>query len=68
MVKERGWIVTFNNAKGFGFIRRDSGEQDIFFHVNTILPGVIVQYGLRVSFDCGLGKNGRLHAINVGPE
>jgi len=34
-MKERGTVKWFNNAKGYGFIQRESGE-DVFVHHSSI--------------------------------
>lgn len=34
-MKERGTVKWFNNAKGYGFIQRESG-QDVFVHHSSI--------------------------------
>lgn len=35
-VREQGQVKWFNNAKGFGFIQRASGE-DVFVHFRSII-------------------------------
>jgi CspA family cold shock protein len=35
MGMEHGTVKWFNNAKGFGFIKRENGE-DLFVHFNSI--------------------------------
>ena len=53
-VRERGSVKWFNGAKGFGFIRRSTGE-DVFVHFTeiqmagyrTLDEGAEVEYDLR---------------------
>lgn len=37
---EKGTVKFLNEAKGFGFIKRENGEQDIFVHVSECLEEI----------------------------
>jgi CspA family cold shock protein len=36
LTRHQGVVMWFNNAKGFGFIKREEGEADIFVHFSNI--------------------------------
>lgn len=58
---QEGTVKFFNDAKGFGFIKPENGE-DIFVHASGLLDEV--RENDRVSFDVQDGRKG-LNAINV---
>jgi len=64
---EQGTVKWFNEAKGFGFISRESGE-DVFVHHTAIQSKGFrsLQEGQRVEFDVVKGQKG-LQAENVHP-
>jgi CspA family cold shock protein len=64
---EQGSVKWFNDAKGYGFISRDSGG-DVFVHHSAIQSGGFrtLQEGQRVQFDVTQGPKG-LQAENVQP-
>ena len=64
---ETGTVKWFNDAKGFGFISRASGE-DVFVHFSAIQAGGFrsLQEGQQVQFDVTKGPKG-LQAENVKP-
>jgi CspA family cold shock protein len=64
---ETGTVKWFNDAKGFGFISRENGE-DVFVHHTAIQGGGFrsLQEGQRVQFDVTKGPKG-LQAEHVQP-
>jgi CspA family cold shock protein len=65
--KETGTVKWFNDAKGYGFISRDSGD-DVFVHFSAIQGGGFrsLQEGQRVEFNVEQGDKGP-KATNVTP-
>ena len=61
-----GTVKWFNNAKGYGFVTPDEGEQDIFVHFSAItMDGYrTLKEGQRVEFEVQEGPKG-LHAQNL---
>jgi cold shock protein len=61
----RGKVKWFNDAKGYGFIEQDSGE-DVFVHFSAIqMDGFkTLAEGQFVEFEIQTGAKG-LHASNV---
>ena len=64
---EQGTVKWFNDAKGFGFISRQSGE-DVFVHFSAIQAAGFrsLQEGQTVQFDVTKGHKG-WQAENVRP-
>lgn len=58
---KKGTVKFFNEAKGFGFIKEDGG-QEIFVHVSGLKEEI--RENDVVSFDVQEGKKG-LNAVNV---
>jgi cold shock protein len=61
-----GIVKWFNNAKGYGFVTPDDGEQDVFVHFSAIeMEGYrTLKEGQRVVFEVEQGPKG-LHAQNL---
>ncbi len=64
-MREKGIVKWFNNAKGYGFIQRSSGE-DVFVHFSAIsMNGYrTLDNGTEVEFEVKEGPKG-LQAENV---
>lgn len=63
---EQGSVKWFNNAKGYGFIRIDGVDEDIFVHYSSILEDGFktLKADEEVEFVLNRGPKG-LHATDV---
>lgn len=66
--KVQGTVAWFNNAKGYGFLKRDSGA-DVFVHYSKIVKDGFktLDEGDPVEFELEDDGNGRQQAANVVP-
>ena len=62
----RGTVKWFNDSKGYGFIQREDGEDDVFVHYSAIqMDGFkTLSEGQQVEFELATGDRGP-HAANV---
>ena len=64
----KGTVKTFNEAKGFGFIARDDGKSDLFFHISSVANEFVdtVDTGSRVEFEVGISeRNNKPQAMRI---
>ena len=63
----RGVVKFFNGQKGFGFIVRDDGGEDVFVHISAVeragLSGL--NEGQQISYDLERGMQGKTSAVNL---
>ena len=61
-----GTVKWFNNQKGFGFIKQDDSDQEVFVHFSGIVADGYksLEEGAKVSFDVTDGAKGP-QAVNV---
>ncbi len=58
----KGTVKFFNDAKGFGFIKEEGSNNDIFVHISGLVDEI--REGDEVEFNLAEGKKG-LNAVNV---
>ena len=65
--EQSGAVVTYFEAKGFGFLRPDDGGRDIFFHVSRLVEGLATDLrpGTRVLYELGMDRTGKVAASSV---
>ena len=59
---KEGTVKFFNHSKGFGFIRPNDSEEDIFVHQTGVIGQI--NENDKVQFEVEQGKKG-LNAVNV---
>ena len=65
--EQTGSVVTYFEAKGFGFLRPDDGGRDIFFHVSRLVEGLATDLrpGKRVLYELGMDRTGKMAASSI---
>lgn len=59
---KEGTVKFFNNAKGFGFIKPNDSNEDIFVHETGLIDDI--RENDKVKFDTEMGKKG-INAVRV---
>ena len=65
--EQTGSIVTYFEAKGFGFLRPDDGGRDIFFHISRVVDAAATDLrpGAKVLYELGMDRTGKVAARSV---
>ncbi len=59
---KKGTVKFFNNSKGFGFIKPDDSNEDIFVHESGLIHEI--HENDKVKFEVEQGRKG-MNAVNV---
>jgi CspA family cold shock protein len=65
--RANGTVKFFNDMKGFGFVQRDDGGEDVFVHISALERSGMgqVTQGDRLSFDIEIDRRGKYSATNL---
>jgi len=65
--EQAGSVVTYFEAKGFGFLRPDDGGRDIFFHVSRLVKDLAtdLRTGKPVLYEMGMDRTGKMAASSI---
>ena len=53
-----GTLKRFFHDKGYGFIKLDGEEKDVFVHKTSILEGEYINEGDKIEFEISRGEKG----------
>ena len=60
-----GTLTRWDDDRGFGFITPTGGSSNVFAHISSFKPNFRPIPGDRVTFQHGIGKNGRPQALSI---
>lgn len=55
---ETGTVKFFDEEKGFGFIKMDNGDKDVFVHISALTNASVLTKDAKVEFNITQGKRG----------
>ena len=64
---QNGTVKWFDSTKGFGFIRPDIGEKDIFIHKTAVINSGVkyLGEGQKVTFETEFTTDGKVFASSL---
>lgn len=64
-----GTVKFFNTQRGFGFIRPQDSDKDVFVHITALQRAGLqtLSEGQKVSFETETDRSGKIAATNVKP-
>lgn len=62
-----GTVKWFNTTKGYGFIKPDEGDADVFVHVTAVEKAGLsgINEGQRLAYELERGRSGKMAAGNL---
>ena len=69
MPRLAGVVTTWNDDRGFGFIKPDDGGHDVFMHFTAVPRGTARPYqGQHLTFELATDDKGKTRAVHAEPE
>jgi cold shock protein len=65
--RANGTVKFYNDMKGFGFVQRDDGGEDVFVHISSLERSGMgpLQQNDRIAFDIEIDRRGKFSAANL---
>ena len=62
-----GIVKWFNATRGYGFIKPESGGQDVFVHISAVEKAgySALMEGAKISYELVTGRGGKVSAENL---
>ena len=68
--RKTGSVIWFDPVKGYGFIKPEAGDRDIFVHVSAVQRAQLdkeMKEGKRLSFELHFNRQDKPSAVNLQP-
>ena len=62
-----GTVKWFNTQKGYGFIKPEGGNKDVFVHISALKNAGLedLEDNQKVTYELEEGRNGKQSAVNL---